>query len=318
MRVRLTIYLMTAHMLSVAFAVAPIPKPLEQASNAAIVAHLIDREKSTWTALQRRDKQAWASLLSDTYSHVTSIGIRMGRAEVLNMFDDEVVEDYSLHDMRGTVLCPAAMPAAPVVAAVIPEALQAPDAGPEVDTQTPFANDGYIGWMNGTPRQKEPIFDTKFFTPEICLDVNYLQSSNHPIDHTISGSTEEFRSGEFQIEQVSLGGDFHWEGVKARFLSMFGMFATTTPRNDASNAVGQWDLSNAYRYFSEANAGYHWDVNHGLNVDAGVFVSYVGLFSYYNYDNWTYQPSFVSSNTPWFFNGLRVQWWPTQDLKIEP
>jgi len=26
----------------------------------------------------------------------------------------------------------------------------------------------------------------------------------------------------------------------------------------------------------------------------------------------------VSSNTPWFFNGLRVQWWPTQTLKIEP
>ena len=99
---------------------------------------------------------------------------------------------------------------------------------------------------------------------------------------------------------------------------MFGMFATTTPRNDASSAVGQWDLDDAYRYFSEANAGYHFDVSHGLNVDAGVFVSYIGLFSYYNYDNWTYQPSFVSSNTPWFFNGLRVQWWPTQNLKIEP
>ncbi len=50
----------------------------------------------------------------------------------------------------------------------------------------------------------------------------------------------------------------------------------------------------------------------------GIFVSYIGLFSYYNFDNWTYQPSFVSSNTPWFFNGLRVQWWPTQTLKIEP
>ena len=58
--------------------------------------------------------------------------------------------------------------------------------------------------------------------------------------------------------------------------------------------------------------------NHGLNVDAGIFVSYIGLFSYYNFDNWTYQPSFVSSNTPWFFNGLRVQWFPTQTLKIEP
>jgi hypothetical protein len=211
---------------------------------------------------------------------------------------------------------PPASPAA-VAETTLPAALQAPPPSPDVDLQTPFAV-GDIGWMNGTPREKAPIFDTKFFTPEIRLDMNYIQSGNHPIDHTIVGSTEEFRSGEFQIEQVSLGGDFHWEGVKARFLSMFGMFATTTPRNDASSAVGQWDLDGAYKYFSEANAGYHFDVNHGLNVDLGVFVSYIGLFSYYNYDNWTYQPSFVSSNTPWFFNGLRVQWWPTQTLKIEP
>jgi hypothetical protein len=217
-------------------------------------------------------------------------------------------------------LAAAQKPALPAAAPVpkIPEALQAPEPGPEVDTLTPFANDGDIGWLNGTPREKAPIFDTKFFTPEIRLDVNYLQSLNHPIDHTISGSTEEFRSGEFQIEQVSFGGDFHWNNVRARFLSMYGMFATTTPRNDASGEVGQWQLQDAYRYFSEANAGYHFDVNHGLNVDAGVFVSYIGLFSYYNFDNWTYQPSFVSSNTPWFFNGLRVQWFPTQDLKIEP
>ncbi len=209
---------------------------------------------------------------------------------------------------------PAAAPAVPTV----PEALQAPEPPPENDTVTPFANVGDIGWLNGNTREKSPIFDTKFFTPEIRLDVNYLQSLNHPSDHTIDGSTEEFRSGEFQIEQVSFGGDFHWNNVKARFLSMFGMFATTTPRNDASNQIGQWQLSDAYRYFSEANAGYHFDVSHGLNVDAGIFVSYIGLFSYYNFDNWTYQPSFVSSNTPWFFNGLRVQWFPTQNLKIEP
>ncbi len=216
-------------------------------------------------------------------------------------------------DAARKVVVPAA-PAAPTV----PEALQAPEAAPEDDTITPFANDGDIGWLNGNTREKSPIFDTKFFTPEIRLDVNYLQSLNRPIDHTVDGSTEVFRSSEFQIEQVSFGGDFHWNNVKARFLSMYGMFATTTPRNDASGAVGQWQLQDAYRYFSEANAGYHFDVSHGLNVDAGVFVSYIGLFSYYNFDNWTYQPSYVSSNTPWFFNGLRVQWYPTQDLKIEP
>ena len=225
--------------------------------------------------------------------------------------------------LAAVVVPPAAAPAAAAAAAppkpapTVPVALQAPDPAPAVDTQTPFAV-GYLGWMNGTSREQSPIFDTKFFTPEIRFDANYLQDFNHPVDHTIVGSTEEFRSGEFQIEQVSFGGDFHWENVRARFLSMFGLFSTTTPRNDASSAVGQWDLQGAYKYFSEANAGYHFDVNHGLNVDLGVFVSYIGLFSYYNYDNWTYQPSFVSSNTPWFFNGMRVQWFPTQTLKIEP
>ena len=141
---------------------------------------------------------------------------------------------------------------------------------------------------------------------------------NQPKDHTMGGATETFRSGEFQVEQISVGGDFHWQNVRGRVLTMNGMFATTTPRNDASAGVGQWDVRDAYRYVSEAWGGYHFNVNHGLNVDAGIFVSYIGLFSYYNFDNWTYQPSFVSSNTPWFFNGLRIQWFPTNKLKIEP
>jgi hypothetical protein len=210
-------------------------------------------------------------------------------------------------------------PSAAPTAVTVPEALQAPDPAPENDTHTPLANVGDIGWMNGNTREAAPIFDTKFFTPEIRFDVNYIQSTNQPRDHTIVGSTEEFRSGEFQIEQVSFGGNFHWHGVQARFLSMMGQFATATSRNDASAGIGQWDLQGAYKYFSEANAGYHWDnIGHGLSVDAGIFVSYIGLFSYYNFDNWTYQPSYVSSNTPWFFNGLRIQYWPTQNLKIEP
>jgi len=201
--------------------------------------------------------------------------------------------------------------------ATVPEALTAPQTSDGVDNFTPFAF-GDFTWLNGNPRNHQPVFDTKFFTPDIRFDAHYMQDFNKPKDHTIVGATESFRSGEFQLEQVSFGGDFHYDNVRARFLSMFGLFATTTPRNDASTAVGQWDLRNAYRYLSEANAGYHFDVNHGLNVDAGIFVSYIGLFSYYNFDNWTYQPSYVSSNTPWFFNGLRIQWFPTNKLKIEP
>ncbi|MGA3081798.1 MAG: outer membrane beta-barrel protein, partial [Terracidiphilus sp.] len=149
-------------------------------------------------------------------------------------------------------------------------------------------------------------------------DANYSVSWNHPEDDSLGGSTETFRSDEWQLEQVSVGGDIRIDNVRGRILTMDGLFATTTVRNDASPNRGQWDLGGAYKYISEGWGGYHWDVGHGLNVDAGIFVSYIGLFSYYNFDNWTYQPSYVSSNTPWFFNGLRIQYFPTSKLKIEP
>ena len=172
-------------------------------------------------------------------------------------------------------------------------------------------------WLNGNARTKEVPLDTKFFTPEIRADVDYIYDYNHPADHTIGGSSEVFRSGEVQLTQLGIGGDFHYDNVHARFMTQFGMYAQTTPRNDASPAVGQWNLDTAYRYISEAYGGYHFNVMHGLNVDAGIFMSYIGLFSYYNFDNWAYQPSYVSSNTPWFFNGLRVQLFPTDKLKVE-
>ena len=212
---------------------------------------------------------------------------------------------------------PAPAPAPAPPAPSFPEALQSPDSTPGPDNFTPFAY-GDFTWLNGTSRNKDTILDTKYFTPEVRFDTHYMLDTNQPVDHSMGGSTESFRSGEFQEEQISVGGDFHWQNVRGRILTMFGLFATTTPRNDASAGVGQWDLRDAYRYVSEAWGGYHFNVNHGLNIDAGIFVSYIGLFSYYNFDNWTYQPSFVSSNTPWFFNGLRIQWFPTNKLKIEP
>jgi hypothetical protein len=173
-------------------------------------------------------------------------------------------------------------------------------------------------WLNGNARTKDIPMDTKFFTPEIRSDVDYVYDFNHPKDDTIGGSSEVFRSDEVQVTQLGVGGDFHYDNVRARVMTQFGLYSQTTPRNDASPARGQWDLDNAYRYLSEAYGGYHINALHGINIDAGIFMSYIGLFSYYNFDNWAYQPSYVSSNTPWFFNGVRVQIFPTAHLKIEP
>jgi hypothetical protein len=119
------------------------------------------------------------------------------------------------------------------------------------------------------------------------------------------------------IQFVGFGGDFHYENARGRFMTQFGMRATQIPRNDGSTNRGQFDLASALRYVSEAYGGYHWDTWHGVNLDIGIFMSYVGLFSYAAFENWAYQPSYTSDNTPWFFNGARLQMFPSETFKTE-
>jgi hypothetical protein len=208
----------------------------------------------------------------------------------------------------------------PVTASAYVETAAAPQISPveaKPAKPEPFAFADFT-WLTGNSRQKDFPLDTKVFTGEVRVDVDYVQDFNHPKDNTISGSSEVFRSGEFNLTQFGIGGDFHYDNVRGRLMTQFGLYSETTPRNDASPSRGQWNLDNAYRYLSEAYGGYHWNKLNGINLDAGIFMSYVGLFSYYQYDNWAYQPSYVSSNTPWFFTGLRLQVFPSNKLKIEP
>jgi hypothetical protein len=180
----------------------------------------------------------------------------------------------------------------------------------------PFAW-GDFTWLNGGNRQHAPLLDSKYFTGQFTADVNWVYDFNHPVDHTIVGSTATFRSGEFNVSSIGFGGDLHWNGARGRFLMQLGSRATGIARNDASADRGQFDLRDALRYLSEAYGGYHWDVWSGINLDVGIFMSYVGLFSYNNFENWAYQPSYTSDNTPWFFNGARLQVFPTDRLKVE-
>ncbi len=176
---------------------------------------------------------------------------------------------------------------------------------------------GDFGWLNGTNRQHRRVLDSQYVTGQIDIDVNYTASLWHPKDDTVVGSTALARNNEFQVAFLGLGGDFHVGNARGRMMLQFGTRTTVVPRNDGSTLRGQFDLATAYRYISEGYVGYHFNVLYGLNVDVGLFMSYVGLLSYDNFENWSYQPSFTSDNTPWFFNGARVQVFPTDRLKLE-
>ena len=220
---------------------------------------------------------------------------------------------------------PAEMPASSPVAMPAPILPPAPSAAPpatppaasEAKAPEPFAFADF-GWMNGQSRQIDFPMAGKILNPMFTIDVGYNYDFSNPVDHTIVGSTSAGRSNEIQIMHLGLGTDVNYKGARGRLMTQLGLYSTMTPRNDASPNRGQWNLRDAYKYITEGYGGYHWDVNSGINFDAGIFLSYVGLCSYYNFENWTNQASYVSSNTPWFFNGIRIQWFPTDKLKIEP
>jgi Putative beta-barrel porin-2, OmpL-like. bbp2 len=174
-------------------------------------------------------------------------------------------------------------------------------------------------WQNGSDRRDSSVFkNMKYFTPGILMDLSYTYSFNNPIDNTVVGSTALARDNEVQLSALHLGGDFSFDNARARVMTQFGMRSIVVPRNDYSPYRGQYQLANVYRYLSEAYAGYHFNIWYGVNIDAGLFMSYIGLNSYYQPENWEYQASYTSDNTPWFFNGIRIQIFPTEHLKIEP
>lgn len=185
-----------------------------------------------------------------------------------------------------------------------------------VKDQTPFDNMDQT-WVNGNDRRDSSVFHIPYFSPEIFVDANVTYSGNNPIDHTVVGSTALARDNEMEISQLGFGGDFNYDGARGRFMTQFGTRDEVVPRNDYSPYRGQYDLADAYRYISEAYGGYHFNKMHGINVDGGLFMSYIGLNSYYQPENWDYQASYTSDNTPWFFNGIRVQLFPSNFLKIE-
>lgn len=225
---------------------------------------------------------------------------------------------------RGTVLNPILIPTLTLVltVALAPKVKAQPEpkqtaTGPQAPKAAePFAFADFT-WLNGNSRQTELPLATKYFTGQFSIDTNYVYSLNRPKDHTLAGSSNSGRTGEFQVQHIGVGGDFNYQNVRGRLMTQLGMYSTMTPASDASPSRGQWQLANAYRYVSEAYAGYHWDYLHGVNLDVGIFLSYLGLPSYYNYENWAYQMSYVSASTPWFFNGMRLQIFPTDRLKLE-
>ncbi|ALM47517.1 hypothetical protein AMR72_00565 [Flavobacterium psychrophilum] len=180
-----------------------------------------------------------------------------------------------------------------------------------------------LTWINGQNRQKNFPLTLKdkdgetILTGVTYLDTYYNYNFANPTDNTQTISATMGRHNEFTLNLASIGIETNYKNIIGRLWLQYGQMASVVNDVDGSVFRGRNTNINNLKYIREAAAGYHFDVWHGINVEMGIFMSYIGLESYVTQENWSYQRSMLCDFTPFYFTGARVQMYPAKNLKQE-
>lgn len=189
------------------------------------------------------------------------------------------------------------------------------------EQKTPFEG-MEINWINGQNRQQEFPLTLKKGSEIVITGFAYLDSYYNfnfakPIDNTQTISATIGRHNEVALNLASIGFETSYNNILARVFVQYGQMLAIVQDQDASVFRGRNTGINNLKFIREAAAGYHFNKWKGINVEMGIFSSFIGLESYLTQENWNYQRSMVSDFTPFYFTGARVQLFPTTKLKTE-
>jgi hypothetical protein len=179
-----------------------------------------------------------------------------------------------------------------------------------------------LTWINGQNRQREfPLTfkknDEVVITGIAYLDTYYNYNFANPIDNTQTISSTIGRHNEITLNLASIGIESNYKNVIGRVWLQYGQMGSIVQDLDGSVYRGRNNNINNLKYFREGAAGYHFNKGYGINVEMGIFMSYVGLESYTTQENWNYQRSLVCELTPFYFSGIRLQMYPSKKIKQE-
>ena len=192
----------------------------------------------------------------------------------------------------------------------------------ETATKIPF--DGMdLGWINGQNRQRDLPLTLKdktgntIVTGVAYLDAYFNYNLARPKDNTQTISSTMGRTSEFTLNLASIGIETNYKNIIGRLWLQYGQMASIIQDQDGTVARGRNTSVNNLKYIREAAAGYHFNKWYGINIEMGIFMSYIGLESYVTQENWNYQRSMVCDFTPFYFSGARVQVFPSKKFKTE-
>lgn len=190
-------------------------------------------------------------------------------------------------------------------------------------SKTPFEGMD-LSWINGQNRQSDfPLVvvnkknNETILTGVAYLDAYYNYNFANPTDNTQTISSAIGRHNEFTINLASIGIETNYKNTIGRLWLQMGQMASIVQDLDGSVGRGRNTSVSNLKYIREAAAGYHFNKMHGINLEMGIFMSYIGLESYMLQENWCYQRSMVCDFTPFYFSGARLQLFPGKKMRNE-
>jgi len=186
-----------------------------------------------------------------------------------------------------------------------------------LDLREPPFGEYDFSWMNGTNRQPASLLTTGPLTWSLYVDAYYGWQFWAPVDHTVFPSTTAPRHNEIGFNLATLGVELNLDGPIGRIYLQYGSNVETDAGQDPTGARGFFLTAKAFQFIQQAAAGWHFHWLHGVNLEIGIFPSYVALESYLPQENWNYTHALMSDSTPYYFFGIRSQLYVTQRLKLE-
>jgi hypothetical protein len=181
-----------------------------------------------------------------------------------------------------------------------------------------------LTWINGQNRQRNfPLTFTDKNTGETILtggaylDTYFNYNLANPQDNTQTISSSIGRHNEFTLNLASISIETNYKNIIGRIYLQTGQMLEIVQKLDGSVGRGRNTSTENLRFIREAAAGYHFNKWYGINIEAGIFMSYIGLESYVLQENWSYQRSMVCDFTPFYFSGARIQAYPSKNFKTE-
>jgi hypothetical protein len=189
--------------------------------------------------------------------------------------------------------------------------------------EPPFANEDF-SWLNGSNRQPDSLLKLGPTVLSLYVDAFYAWQFSQPVDHTIFPTTTAPRHNELGFNLASIGIELPPNAIDGpsggpvgQFSIQYGAITQTVGGQDTTVNRGFYLSTTALQAIRTASAGWHFHFLHGLNLEFGIFPSYVAMESYLPQENWNYTHPFVSDFTPYYFYGGRAQTYLTSRLKLE-